>query len=342
MNIKERKHLDFEKRLNQILNHGDENGIFEIGGKETAYSEKYHIKLKKEDTVKALLERYNLDEDYRILILEVFESVKELVFLPTDIENTIQIMYCIEGQADIISENNEKYTLNKGNILIYRENNSKKYKYKFKSKKFKKMMFVFNIDKLEYSFLSSISNKVLYNWKEKILKIFEEDALIHIEPNSKIKIMLNQFRNIDINNVSEYISFKTKVVEFIAYILDSKMITSKKIIIDERGIIDDVKEIINEHSVSDIPNIKKISEITGLSNYQLQSIFKQIEGVTIFQYIQKIKMNYAKTLLETEAEKNILDIANEIGYDSPSKFSLAFRKFFGILPSKYKKNNKKK
>ena len=53
-------------------------------------------------------------------------------------------------------------------------------------------------------------------------------------------------------------------------------------------------------------------------------------------------MNYAKSLLETEAEKNILDIANEIGYDSPSKFSLAFRKFFGILPSKYKKNNRKK
>ena len=89
MNIKERKHLDFEKRLNQILNHGDENGIFEIGVRETAYSEKYHIKLKKEETVKALLERYNLDEDYRILILEVFESVKELVFLPTDIENII-------------------------------------------------------------------------------------------------------------------------------------------------------------------------------------------------------------------------------------------------------------
>ena len=47
-------------------------------------------------------------------------------------------------------------------------------------------------------------------------------------------------------------------------------------------------------------------------------------------------MEYAKKLLET-TDINILDIAIEIGYENPSKFSIAFKKIFGILPNKYRK-----
>ena len=51
------------------------------------------------------------------------------------------------------------------------------------------------------------------------------------------------------------------------------------------------------------------------------------------------KMEYAKKLLET-TDINILDIAIEIGYENPSKFSIAFKKIFGILPNKYRKKIK--
>lgn len=57
------------------------------------------------------------------------------------------------------------------------------------------------------------------------------------------------------------------------------------------------------------------------------------------RYIQKKKMEYAKMLLET-TNTNILDIAIEIGYENPSKFSIAFKKNFGILPNKYRKKSK--
>ena len=63
-----------------------------------------------------------------------------------------------------------------------------------------------------------------------------------------------------------------------------------------------------------------------------------MEGITIYQYVQKKKMDYSKYLLET-SNKNIIDIAMEIGYENPSKFSKTFKKYFGILPSKYLKKN---
>ena len=64
-------------------------------------------------------------------------------------------------------------------------------------------------------------------------------------------------------------------------------------------------------------------------------IFEKKEGIGILEYIQKKKMGYAKKLL-TETNKSILHISNEIGYENPSKFSRAFKKYYGILPSKYK------
>ena len=183
MEKEKKRTVDFKKRLNEIINQNDKNGMFEFRERETAFSKKYYIKLKTENDLKATLERFNLNDDYRILVLEVFEKVDEEIFLAVNSENTIQIMYCIEGSADIYSENGTSYTLKKGNILMYRANNNERYKYKFRDRKFKKILFILNVDKLEYSFLSSISNKVLYNWKERILKLFEKNILIHAKTN---------------------------------------------------------------------------------------------------------------------------------------------------------------
>ena len=56
------------------------------------------------------------------------------------------------------------------------------------------------------------------------------------------------------------------------------------------------------------------------------------------KYLKKIKMEYAKTMIIT-TNKNIGDIANETGYKNPSKFSEAFKNYFGVLPNKYRKIN---
>ena len=75
------------------------------------------------------------------------------------------------------------------------------------------------------------------------------------------------------------------------------------------------------------------------SRYHLEQSFKNYERIGISEYIQKKKMKYAEMLL-TSTNKNILEIANEIGYENPSKFSIAFKKNFGILPNKYRKKSK--
>lgn len=47
-------------------------------------------------------------------------------------------------------------------------------------------------------------------------------------------------------------------------------------------------------------------------------------------------MEKAAVLLR-ESEKSISQIAKMVGYESQSKFTIAFQDFFGVLPKEYRK-----
>ncbi len=65
----------------------------------------------------------------------------------------------------------------------------------------------------------------------------------------------------------------------------------------------------------------------------------KVENISLFRYMTKLKMEYSRLLLTT-TDKSITEIAYEVGYENPSKFSESFKNFFGILPSKFRKSNK--
>ena len=51
-------------------------------------------------------------------------------------------------------------------------------------------------------------------------------------------------------------------------------------------------------------------------------------------------MYQAAELLRTKKDFSIAQIAGEVGYDSASKFALAFRKVMGMSPREYRKERK--
>lgn len=51
-------------------------------------------------------------------------------------------------------------------------------------------------------------------------------------------------------------------------------------------------------------------------------------------------MNYAAERLLADPGISIADLAGETGYDSQSKFALAFRRVMGMSPTEYRKQKK--
>lgn len=82
----------------------------------------------------------------------------------------------------------------------------------------------------------------------------------------------------------------------------------------------------------------KLSQILGVNEYTMKSIFNIICNISISEYIRKRRLSNAGFDLCTSNEK-IIDIAIKYQYDNATSFSRAFEKFHGIKPSDIKKNS---
>lgn len=84
-------------------------------------------------------------------------------------------------------------------------------------------------------------------------------------------------------------------------------------------------------------SLTTIAKQTPYSYSRLSTLFKQYTGKTIIQYINNLKMIYAKRLLRT-TDKTILEISYEVYYDSISSFNHNFKKAFNCTPTEYRKS----
>lgn len=95
---------------------------------------------------------------------------------------------------------------------------------------------------------------------------------------------------------------------------------------------------VKEHLVGDLEQRTSLKELAlehDLSLTQLKSGFKQIYGETPYAYLRQYKMHVAADLLR-QTDRKISEIALELGYQNPSKFTEAFHAIMGEMPNKYR------
>ncbi|MDW3191468.1 MAG: AraC family transcriptional regulator [Cytophagales bacterium] len=80
------------------------------------------------------------------------------------------------------------------------------------------------------------------------------------------------------------------------------------------------------------PQVEELAKVAGMGITKFNNSFKQVFGTTPLQYNLKIKMEYAKEQL-VRKHSSPSEVSYELGYSHPSKFTIAFKKQFGILPS---------
>lgn len=81
--------------------------------------------------------------------------------------------------------------------------------------------------------------------------------------------------------------------------------------------------------------IKELSAKFDISPTSLKAAFKGIYGKPIYTYLLEKKMERAADLIR-DGNRSITEVASEVGYESPSKFSVAFKKVMNFTPMKFK------
>lgn len=79
--------------------------------------------------------------------------------------------------------------------------------------------------------------------------------------------------------------------------------------------------------------LEEIARVAHFSPYHFHRVFQAHYGVGLARYIRRRRMQRAMSLLRGGRE--VTAVAMESGYDTPSAFSKAFRKMFGISPIQF-------
>ncbi len=86
-------------------------------------------------------------------------------------------------------------------------------------------------------------------------------------------------------------------------------------------------------------SIRELARRTGTSETKLQLAFKLVYGITIFEYAQVARLDFAKMLL-LDTNNSIQSIAERCGYPDNSNLSAAFKRRFGCSPDSFRVRGK--
>ena len=83
-------------------------------------------------------------------------------------------------------------------------------------------------------------------------------------------------------------------------------------------------------------SMNELAEYSPYSYSRLSRLFKKYTGKTLVEYVNDVKIVYAKRLLRT-TQKSIIDISLDLGYNSVSSFNHNFKAITSLTPTKYRK-----
>ncbi|MDI6784499.1 MAG: helix-turn-helix domain-containing protein, partial [bacterium] len=84
-------------------------------------------------------------------------------------------------------------------------------------------------------------------------------------------------------------------------------------------------------------NRDAVAETVHLSPSHFSVLFKEVTGQTFTEYLTHTRIETAKRLLGNP-EYNIEQIAEKVGFNDESYFTLVFKKLTGVTPSRYRLN----
>ena len=100
-------------------------------------------------------------------------------------------------------------------------------------------------------------------------------------------------------------------------------------------VIKEIHEFLVEH-FDEHYTIEELSERFRISPTAMKKCFKGVYGDSIYSYMKLYRLQVAERLLK-ESKLTVGEIASQVGYLNPNKFTSAFTTAYGMSPSAYRK-----
>jgi two-component system response regulator YesN len=169
------------------------------------------------------------------------------------------------------------------------------------------------------------------------------------------KLMLNEMENYSVrcniglsNKASDRTDFITAFEQAKTALLGVNAVKGEKILYYNENILENktysnmvinIMNFILENYHKKL-SLDHISKMFFISREHLCRNFKKETGENLFRFINRLRMEKARELLEDESLK-IYNISRMVGFADNNYFTKVFKKHFGVLPQEYRNVNRK-
>ena len=350
ISINDDKKIQSEQNLLKQINQAVLNIIFDLL---TERSIDYIFTYQSKKNIFCLSSKQLNENDIKRMFISAGEAVKQYFDMSLNVVFT-QIFSEISGAAPIYSK-----FIDKEQISFYKN---------------RKPFLIANIDEIIFSKANVITLKKQYNKRfieaigqenlvetnkliQEVESLFEQTKLnpstVKIFYSNLIGDIFNSYGGLIENHgeVSKYehYHYQIEIADYLQSIGQMLSMIADKVINEIHNMrYNNPKAIINQaldfiqHHYDEKISLDDVAQKLNLSKHYLCSAFKKVTGENMSLYINKLRIEKAKSLL-LESGSSIKEIFEEVGYSNQQYFSKVFKKITGITVMEYKESklNKK-
>lgn len=257
------------------------------------------------------------DEEFPV---QMFQNhiVKKGRYFTNHWHEHIELHYVLNGEGTMVCNHN-KYSVKSGNLVIFNSNELHEgFNY---TDVFDALVLIFEIDAL---FVESLDWHIIFQ------TLINEDKKIE-------KIFLELFKEDKDKNIGYKMAMKGKIYELLTYLMRNYVVeslTKKENVKRNRNLnrLNIVLQYIHENYTNTITNAE-LSNLINLSEYRFCHLFKEVNGESPANYINRLRLKKAYKMLE-QGEMTIAEISLAVGFNNFNNFGRLFRNHYGMAPSK--------
>lgn len=247
-----------------------------------------------------------------------------------------EIYYLLQGERNYFIKD-RTYNVTKGNLVFININDLHKTLDAEKGKIFYERILI-NFKK---EFISNILTPTIDNELSDLLSLDSGVIAMDFEENNLIEELLFKILKEQKNNSPHSeLYIKTLLLQLLIIINRCSMKDIKYPESEQKNEnIFNVVKYINTNYTNKI-SLHNLSKLFFMSESHLSRSFKKATGFNIVTYINLIRIKEAQKML-INSNKNITEIAYQVGYESITHFERVFKSITSMSPLKYRRVNKK-
>ena len=258
-------------------------------------------------------------EDFRYIWTGIFTATSaEWTHMSRPLHE-YEIFLMIDGTLHIADENRH-YTVSRGEYLIMPPT-KKQYGFKPSYASFYWLHF------------TAPSSSIITDWqvpKNNSIVLSNHGVIPNIE---RITILLSQLQETDRRYHHAY-TLNTLALGILLELYNQQAHIKDKKTSGKEQLYQDILDYITWNKFGVI-RVSDLAAYFGYHEKYISTVFKQMAGIPLKQYIIKEMMEHAKAELTT-TNKTIAQIAYSLGYSDSHNFTHAFKKVIGLSPSEYR------